>query len=55
VLFLSLLRIEKYATRWQHLAIPLLAGLAITLIELGAIDIARYWLTGTWNGFPLGG
>jgi uncharacterized membrane protein len=55
VLFLSLFRLDRYATRWQHLFIPLLAGLTITLIELGAIDIVRYALTGTWNGFPLGG
>jgi uncharacterized membrane protein len=55
VLFLSLFRFDRYATRWQDLFIPLVAGLTLTLIELGAIDIARYAITGTWNGFPLGG
>ncbi|MEP7288260.1 MAG: DUF2085 domain-containing protein [Chloroflexota bacterium] len=55
VLFLTVFRLDKFATRWQHLAIPLLAGLTIALIEVGAIDMLRLALTGTWNGFPLGG
>jgi uncharacterized membrane protein len=55
VIFLSFGRFDRYATNWRDLAIPLLAGLTITLIELGAIDILRYAFTGTWNGFPLGG
>lgn len=55
VLFVSVTRRDRSATRWQHLALPLLAGLTIALIEIGAIDIVRYALTGTWNGFALGG
>ena len=55
VLFLSVVRLDRAATQWHHLAIPLLAGLTITFIELGGIDIVRYLLTGTWNGFTFGG
>jgi len=33
---------------------PLLAGFAVALIQILILDIARYWLTGTWGGFPLG-
>jgi hypothetical protein len=33
---------------------PLLAGFAVALGQILAIDVFRYWLTGTWGGFPLG-
>jgi uncharacterized membrane protein len=55
VTFLSITHLDRNVMRWQHLAIPLLAGLTIAFIELGAMDLLRYVLTGTWNGFPLGG
>lgn len=55
VLFLTLLRLDRFATQWRHLTVPLLAGLLVALVELGLIDLLRYALTGTWNGFPLGG
>lgn len=55
VLFLSITRFDRNAIAWRHLMIPLMAGLTIAVIEIGAIDIVRYALTGTWNGFPLGG
>jgi uncharacterized membrane protein len=55
VLFLSVARLDRSAVHWRDLALPLLAGLTIAFIQIGAIDIARYVLTGTWNGFALGG
>ncbi len=55
VLFLSITRFDRNAVAWRHLMIPLMAGLTIAIIEIGAIDIVRLALTGTWNGFPLGG
>ena len=29
----------------------LLAGLIVAFLHIGAIDIARFMLTGTWEGF----
>jgi uncharacterized membrane protein len=55
VVFLSVARMDRSAVRWRDLAVPLLAGLTIAFIQIGAIDIARFLLTGTWNGFSLGG
>jgi uncharacterized membrane protein len=43
---------NKYTTLRQ-LWLPLLAGLTIALIQTAAIDMLRFWLTGTWGGFPL--
>jgi uncharacterized membrane protein len=41
-------------TKLRQLWLPLLAGFTITLIQTAAIDMLRFWLTGTWGGFPLG-
>ena len=45
---------NKYTKIWQ-LWLPLLAGFTITMIQTFGIDLLRFWLTGTWGGFPLGG
>jgi uncharacterized membrane protein len=45
---------NKYKKMWQ-LWLPLLAGFTITIIQTFGIDMLRFWLTGTWGGFPLGG
>jgi len=55
VLFVTLARRENAAARWRDLAVPALAGLAFAFAITGAIDAARYALTGTWNGFNLWG
>jgi len=40
-------------TKLHQLWLPLLAGLTIAMIQTAAIDMLRFWLTGTWGGFPL--
>jgi len=46
---------ENKYTKIQQLWLPLLAGFTITMIQTFGIDMLRFWLTGTWGGFPLGG
>ena len=41
-------------TDLRQLWLPILAGFTITMIQTAAIDMLRFWLTGTWGGFPLG-
>lgn len=53
VLFLSVNRFRP-ALNWRELLIPLLAGFTLTVMEIGAINILRFALTGTWNGFIIG-
>ena len=53
VLFLSFTRLHRSVMQWRDLAIPLLAGLTLAMIEIGAIDILRFALTNTWAGFKL--
>jgi glucan phosphoethanolaminetransferase (alkaline phosphatase superfamily) len=37
----------------NQLFIPLVGGFVIGLIQIGAIDLLRYKLTGTWDGFNI--
>jgi uncharacterized membrane protein len=41
-------------TQLRQLWLPFLAGFTITMIQITAIDLLRFWLTRTWGGFPLG-
>jgi hypothetical protein len=41
------------ADRWAELALPLTAALALSLVQIGAIDLIRFAATGTWDGFHL--
>lgn len=54
VIFVSVNRQDRFANRLRDLAIPLLAGLTVAIIQIGAINILRFALTGTWNGFKIG-
>lgn len=51
VSFLMLLRRENSVRGWPDLALPGWAGLVFALALIGIIDAARYWATGTWDGF----
>jgi hypothetical protein len=37
----------------RQLWLPLLAGFTIAMIQTTAIDMLRFWLTGTWGAIPL--
>jgi hypothetical protein len=34
--------------------IPLGAGFLMAMLQIAALDLVRYWLTGTWSGFNFG-
>ena len=52
VMVLILSRRESLATTWRQATLPLLIGVALALIELSAISLLRFNLTGTMTGFP---
>jgi uncharacterized membrane protein len=53
-IFLVAARRDNTLHQWRDLAVPALAGLIFAISVIGAIDLARYWFTGTWNGFTIG-
>lgn len=54
MVWVMLLRAEGQFENLKQLFFPLMAGFAVTLVQLFLIDILRYSLTGTWGEFPLG-
>lgn len=52
MLILMIVRRENLADSWRESIVPLLAGLAVSLIQIGAIDAIRFALTGTLVGIP---
>lgn len=52
MIYLTLSKNENQAQNWYDLVIPLLAGFVFTLLQISLLDFGRFWLTGTWEGFP---
>ncbi|MDX1687986.1 MAG: DUF2085 domain-containing protein [Candidatus Promineifilaceae bacterium] len=52
ILLLIALRKDGRAARWQEAAVPLTVGLSLALLEIGAVGVVRFQLTGTLTGFP---
>lgn len=47
-------RRENGFERPAQFILPLIAGFTVALAQVAGIDIVRFWLTGTWDGFHLG-
>ena len=54
IVVLMLVRQENRAERIHQLALPIVGGLGIVLLQIAVFDLLRYLLTGTWDGFYLG-
>lgn len=54
VFWLMLLKSDNKAERFADLAIPLALGFGTAIVQIGLFDLARYALTGGWDGFHLG-
>lgn len=52
MVLLIALRRDARGERWWQAAGPLLAGLALAIVEIAAVDVARFTLTGTLTGLP---
>jgi hypothetical protein len=53
MLFVMIVRRENTIACWREAIVPLLAGATVALIQVGAIDLIRYAITGTLEGFTL--
>lgn len=47
-------RREGRYTRWIELLLPLAGGLWLALAQIALIDLGRFIVTGTWDGFHIG-
>lgn len=52
-MLLALFRLENRLRERRELTLPLLGGLMLAVLQIGLIDLLRFWWTGTWDGFHL--
>ncbi len=53
IVWVMLLGQDNKFKNLKQLWLPLVAGFTVALIQTFAIDLVRFWLTGTWGGIPL--
>lgn len=53
IVWMMLFRVENSLTHPQQLLTPLLGGLLLALVQVSLLDVGRFLLTGTWEGFNL--
>jgi uncharacterized membrane protein len=53
MVLLMLFRAERRYVRFGQLIYALMGGLTIALIQIGILDVLRFFFTGTWDGFHL--
>jgi uncharacterized membrane protein len=54
MIWVMIMRQENDFTRFSQLWLALAVGFTIAMLQIAAIDLLRFWLTGTWGGFSLG-
>jgi len=53
ILITMLFKKENSFHHWQDIKWMGLAGFTCAILQIGAMDLIRFWLTGTWLGFSL--
>jgi len=54
MLWLMVTRSENRYLKIPELFLPLVAGFGLALMQVALLDVGRFMLTGTWDGFHLG-
>ena len=47
-------KLENKIMGWRNLVYPLMAGFIIGLTQIAVLDLVRFLLTGSWDGFHFG-
>jgi hypothetical protein len=53
VALVMLFKRDNTYARFSQLVLPLVGGYSLGLLQVGAISLVRFMLTGTWDGFSL--
>ena len=54
MVWVMIMRQENEFTSLKQMWMPFLGGTTLAFLMIGAIDLLRFRMTGTWGGFPLG-
>jgi hypothetical protein len=53
LVWVMILKRENSYTGLWSLMVPLLGGYCVAILQIGAFDLVRFLMTGTWDGFGL--
>jgi uncharacterized membrane protein len=53
MVMVMLFKAENHFHRLKDLTVYLVAGATVALLQISLLDVGRFWLTGTWQGFHL--
>lgn len=53
MLILMLVKVENRYNHFSQLIFAFIGGLTVAVIQIGLLDLTRYFFTGTWEGFHL--
>ncbi len=54
MVWVMILRAENAFVHVRQLLFPVLGGFSLAMLQIILLDVARYFFTGTWDGFHLG-
>jgi uncharacterized membrane protein len=54
MIWIMLFRMDNRFEKIWQLSFPLAGGFALALMQIALFNFVRYYLTGTWGGFPIG-
>jgi hypothetical protein len=54
LVWLVVFRAENKYSHLHQMSLPLMSGFGMALLQIALLDLIRYLLTGTWDGFHLG-
>jgi hypothetical protein len=54
MVWLMILRAENRFNQPAELLLPLTGGFTMAMLQIALLDLGRFLLTGTWEGFRLG-
>jgi uncharacterized membrane protein len=54
MVYLMIVRKENCFENLRQLSFALVIGFGVGLLQIGILDLVRFWLTGTWEGFHFG-
>ena len=54
MLWMIVFRSENKVVSARQLLVPLVAGFGMALLQIAILDLLRFAITGSWDGFHLG-
>jgi uncharacterized membrane protein len=54
MVWVMVFKVDHRFTKFTQLALPMIGGFTLAILQIALLDVGRYLLTGTWEGFHIG-